>query len=118
MNYGQDFYRIRAQWGRGAVGDPRGYAREYGPGGRDGAGARLRPACAHLPDEEDHFHGGAAWGGFRHIDQEELRAGVPQRIERTAREGYAGYGGYPGPRRSEQWGRYDRGYRPRYDRGW
>ena len=109
--YGQDYYRIRASRDRGRV-DPmsRGYGREDGPDARERPGYDMRAGYG--------FHGGAAWRGFRHMNQEELRAGAPRRIERAAREGYTGYGGYPGPRRSEQWGRYDLGYRRGYDGGW
>lgn len=47
------------------------------------------------------------------------RMGIsPRRIKAAAREGYTDYGGYRGPRRSEQWGRYDLGHRRGYDRGW
>ena len=111
MNYGREYYRFRPRSGRGGPMQVRpGYDREYGPSAREDRGYDQRDGYG--------FHGGAAWGGFRHMNQEELRAGAPQRIERAAREGYTGYGGYPGPRRSEQWGRYDLEYRRGYDRDW
>lgn len=111
--YGQDYYRIRASRDRGGMDQMSpGYDREYRPRGRPPEG---RGYDAHAGYG---FHGGAAWGGFRQMNQEELRAGAQRRIERAAREGYTGYGGYPGPRRTEGWGRYDLGYRRGYDRGW
>jgi hypothetical protein len=103
MSYGREYY---GSFGRGfrphGGGMARGYDRNMGSGA----------------EQPGRFHGGMAWGGFRHMNSEELRAGAPRRIERAAREGYTGYGGYPGPRRSERWGRYDLGYRRGYDRGW
>lgn len=113
MNHGREYYRFGPRTDRGGPMRVRpGYDRDFGAGSRpqEGRGYDQRGGYG--------FHGGEAWGGFRRMNQEELRAGAPQRIERAAREGYTGYGGYPGPRRSEQWGRYDVGYRRGYDRGW
>ena len=108
-DYGREYYRFHPRSGHG--GAMHGYDREFGPGHRlrEGHGYDARAGYG--------FHGGAAWGGFRHMNQEELRAEAPRRIERAAREGYTGYGGYPGPRRNEQWGRYDLEYRAAYGRG-
>jgi hypothetical protein len=93
------------------------YGHEY----YGGAGHGFRPRRGGMDygrEQQGRFHGGAAWGGFRRMNAEEIRGGVPERIARAAREGRIGYGGYPGPRRTEQWGRYDLGYRRGYDRGW
>jgi hypothetical protein len=103
MSYGREY---DGSFGRGfrprGGGIRRGYDQRagYGPGG------------------QGHFHGGAASGGFRRINEEEIRRGAPRCITRAAREGRVGYGGYPGSRRTERWGRYDLGYRRGYDRGW
>lgn len=98
MNYGREYYGTFR---------PRG----------GGEGPGYDRAMGYDREPQGRFHGGMAWGGFRRMTEEELRARVPRRIERAAREGYTGYGGYPGPRRSERWGGYDLGYRRRHDRG-
>ena len=112
MNHGRDYDRF----GPGSGGGPMQIRHSYDAELR--TGGRLREGRGFGPGAGSGFHGGAAWGGFRHMNQEELRAGAPRRIERAAREGYTGYGGYPGPRRSEQWGRYDLAYTRAYGRGW
>ncbi len=110
MNYGREYYGSSGRGFRPSGSGMNSYDQEYGPRAWRGRGYDQSAGYG--------FHGGAAWGGFRHMNQEELRAGAQRRIKRAAREGYVGYGGYPGPRRSEQWGRYDLGYRRGYDRGW
>lgn len=113
MNHGREYDRFTPRPGRGGPTEARpGYSREFDAGGR------LREGRGYDQGGGHGFHGGGAWSGFRHMNQEELRAGAPRRIERAAREGYTGYGGYPGPRRSEQWGRYDLGYGRGRGRGW
>lgn len=64
------------------------------------------------------FGRGAAWGGFRRMNELERFERVPERIARAVCEGRRGYGGDPGPRRSPAMGRYDLEYRRGYDRGW
>jgi hypothetical protein len=76
------------------------------------------PSRGGHPEAGGRFGCGAAWGGFRRMNELERYEGVPERIARATREGRVGYGGYPGPRRSPAGGRYDLNYRQGYDRGW
>lgn len=127
--YGRDFHGDRAGWNREGSGMRRGYDREYGdrysayrgqssgypsyPGRDDCPGNRGYDAM-----EGYRFGNWEDPGGFRRMNSEEYRAGVPERIARAAREGRLGYGGYHGPRRTEGRGGYALGYRKGYDRGW
>ncbi len=108
--FGRDFHGGRVGWSREGRGVSRDYDREYGD--RYGAYHGRRSGYSSY-QERGHYPGNRGYdamegyrfgnredrGGFRRMNSEEYRDGVPERIARAAREGRIGYGGYRGAAR-------------------